>query len=467
MSLYAEPRPAVKAVRGFNYPHFRPGSSTGRGAHCRALFVAAGLLVSAGLLSGCQTLKSLGLPWPTMDEPPAAAQPPGALEGGPATRDEALPATRDEALLATRNKTVVAWVQRGLTKLGYAPGRADGIPGRKTRRAISAYQSKAGLVPNGQVSIALADQIEKAVRKRQRRAERARKRRQTAKKAGGHKAAPPVYEVGTTFVYSNGRVETVAGLKGDMVRWVRGDGTKFTAHRNFLLPWFYWQTKTETGALKLNRGPKALWPKTAGRELSFAAEATIQDNVGSGIADRTEAWHCRFDGTERLTVTAGRFKTLKMTCVRDESDMLPALERTWYYAPAIGHYVRVVDASPEDGLAAQETDLVAIRPSGEAWPPIARAALSRAVKQALDSGKSGEETPWTSSGVTTRVTIKPTSGFRAVDGKRCRTFLQTWAGSAGKRRYPSAACQDSSGRWRIPGLEESTNETLAISGGTS
>jgi hypothetical protein len=403
------------------------------------LLVATGLLVSAGLLSGCETLGSL---WSTADEPAAS---------------------RDTA---AQDKALVARVQRGLAKLGYAPGRADGVPGRKTRNAVSAYQRKAGLAANGQVSIALAGHVEKAVRRQQRRAERARKRR-TAN-AGGHMAAPPVYEVGTTFVYSDGRVEAVTGLKGDMVRWIRGDGTKFTAHRNFLLPWSSWQSKAETGTSTLNRRAKALWPKKAGRELSFRVEATIQMNAaGSGIARRSEAWHCRFDGAERLTVVAGRFETLKMTCARDESDSLPALERTWYYAPDIGHYVRVVDASPDDGSAARQTDLVAIRPSGEAWPPIARAALSRAVEQALDSGKSGVETPWTSSGVTTRVTIKPTSGFRALDGKRCRTFLQTWAGSAGKRRYPGAACQDPAGRWRIPGLEESTNEALAVSGGTS
>jgi len=69
--------------------------------------------------------------------------------------------------------------------------------------------------------------------------------------------------------------------------------------------------------------------------------------------------------------------------------------------------------------------------------------------------------------VTTRVTIKPTSGFRELRGKRCRSFLQTWAGRNGKHRYPGAACQDASGRWRIPGLEESNTETLAISGGIS
>lgn len=358
---------------------------------------------------------------------------------------------------ASEQKSLVARAQRGLTTLGYQPGPADGIPGRKTGTAVRAYQKKAGLRVDGMVSPDLVEHIEKALSDLPQGAEAVRR----------HGTSPPTYEVGSTFVYSDGRVDTVASLKGDMVRWIRNDGTRFTAHRNFLLPWYYWQSSSESGSVTLEGDPRGLWPRRTGREHSFSTKTMVQNTAGSDdLADWTEAWHCRFDGPEQLTVVAGHFRTVKFTCSRDATDSRPALVRTWYYAPDIGHYARVIDTSPGT-QAKHRADLVAIRPSGETWPPIARAALGRAVEQTLNSAKNGEERPWTSSGVTTRVTIKPTSGFREFDGKRCRSFLQTWASRNGKHRYPGAACQDSSGRWRIPGLEESNNETLAISGGIS
>lgn len=391
-------------------------------------------VLAIGLLSGCETLESLNLPWRSSDTAPGASQTKASME-----------------------KPLVARAQRGLTALGYQPGPADGIPGRKTGTAIRAYQKDASLSVDGIVSPDLVEHIEEAVSKSPQGAEAVRR----------HSASLPAYKIGSTFVYSDGRVDTVAGLKGDRVRWIRNDGTKFTAHRNFLLPWYYWQSKAESGTATLEGEPKALWPRRTGREQVFSVKTMVQRAAGpDDLANWTEAWRCRFDGPEQLTVVAGHFKTAKFTCSRDATNARPALERTWYYAPGIGHYVRVVDTTPGVGEK-RKTDLVAIRPNGENWPPIARAALGRAVEQALNSAQNGEEMPWTSSGVTTRVTIKPTSGIREFEGKRCRSFLQTWAGSSGRHRYPGTACQDPSGRWRIPGLEESNNETLAISGGTS
>lgn len=391
-------------------------------------------LTAVMLLGGCETLESLKLPWQSSETAPET------------------PEAKDST-----EKLLVARAQRGLATLGYQPGPADGIPGRKTAAAIRAYQKKAGLSVDGTVSADLVGHIEQVVSKLPQGTEAVRR----------HNASPPTYKAGSTFVYSDGRVDTVASLKGDMVRWIRNDGTRFTAHRNFLLPWYYWQSEVESGTVTLAGEPKDIWPLRTGRERKFSTQTMVQKTAGSNsLADWAEAWRCRFEGLEQLSVAAGQFRTVKFTCSRDATASGPALERTWYYAPKIGHYVRVIDASPDIGKK-QHTDLVAIRPSGETWPPIARAALGRAVEQALNSAKNGEEVPWTSSGVATRVTIKPTSGFRKSDGKRCRSFLQIWANNSGKHRYPGAACQTPSGRWRIPGLEESDNETFAISGGIS
>jgi surface antigen len=136
----------------------------------------------------------------------------------------------------------------------------------------------------------------------------------------------------------------------------------------------------------------------------------------------------------------------------------------------VRHYVRFDEIS-DTAAVERLVELVAIRPGAQDWPPIARAALDRAVQQALDELPDGEARPWSSSGVETQVTIQPTSRFESADGKPCRTFLLSWSGSGdgaggepgGQRRYPGAACRNALGAWEIPGLEGDPDSNLAIS----
>ena len=247
------------------------------------------------------------------------------------------------------------------------------------------------------------------------------------------------------------------------MRWQRNDGTKFTAHRNFLLPWIYWQSEAVSGKWTVNGQPRSLWPRESGQEVAFSATAVEQRASGAGSLTRSaEDWRCRWAGRKEVTVVAGTFDTVKLVCERAATKWTPARSRVWYYAPSIQHYVRLEDRGTAEN-AGQQVELVTIRPGGRGWPPIARAALSRAVQQALESVSDGQATPWRSSGVETRVTIEPTSRFQSGEGRLCRTFLQTWSDEQGRRSYPGAACRDESGRWRIPGLGDGSDEDLAVS----
>jgi peptidoglycan hydrolase-like protein with peptidoglycan-binding domain len=58
-----------------------------------------------------------------------------------------------------RHDPVVEAVQRELAAAGYYKGAVDGVIGRKTRQAISAYQQAVGLEPDGRPSAELADHI--------------------------------------------------------------------------------------------------------------------------------------------------------------------------------------------------------------------------------------------------------------------------------------------------------------------
>ena len=115
----------------------------------------------------------------------------------------------------------------------------------------------------------------------------------------------------------------------------------------------------------------------------------------------------------------------------------------------------------------RHVELVAIRPSSYGWPPVARAGLSQAMQYALEKGSAGEETVWTSSGVEVRVTIKPVAKYTRGDGKTCRTYVQTWDLTEGKHQYPGAACRSPSGKWQIPGLEESADASEVAKEGLS
>lgn len=50
-------------------------------------------------------------------------------------------------------------VQRHLNQMGYRAGPADGMMGPQTQGAISAYQSRMGMTPNGMLTPDLADRI--------------------------------------------------------------------------------------------------------------------------------------------------------------------------------------------------------------------------------------------------------------------------------------------------------------------
>jgi len=60
---------------------------------------------------------------------------------------------------------IIKEVQSGLTALGYEPGPADGIMGKKTQKAIQAFQQKAGIPVDGKVSPELLKKITEELKK--------------------------------------------------------------------------------------------------------------------------------------------------------------------------------------------------------------------------------------------------------------------------------------------------------------
>ncbi len=358
---------------------------------------------------------------------------------------------------------VVRQIQGLLAGLGYNPGELDGIEGPKTRAAISKFQAENGFLADGKVSRSLVGRLEVSLGDQtvRHKLEQAKTRQVSLARA------LPEYRTGSTYVYSDGRAETVVGVQGEKVHWRSQRGAAFTSYRNFALPWASWASDTGSGRRTLNVPPSALWPLKIGREISFSARTRVTPSTPPREAtETTEAWRCRVDGKQRISVVAGTFNTIKVVCARTLQDSQPRLTRVWYYAPRVGHYVRFNDIYDVMELD-RHVELVAILPSSRDWPPIARAGLGWALQHALEDGRSGQETLWSSTGVATRVTIKPIARFERFDGRTCRTFLQTWWADGGERHYPGTACRDSLGNWQIPGLEDSAGVTNLAAGGVS
>jgi peptidoglycan hydrolase-like protein with peptidoglycan-binding domain len=57
----------------------------------------------------------------------------------------------------------VADVQRALARLGYDPGKADGVLGPRTRRAIEAYQRAHGRTADGRPTLDLLNALRDSV----------------------------------------------------------------------------------------------------------------------------------------------------------------------------------------------------------------------------------------------------------------------------------------------------------------
>lgn len=439
--------------------------------------MAAGVaLMLAGMLAGCELPSSLEelakvFEGETRDDQVSAvaAQPQDDVEAAAAAalRDEA--AEPAEAAVPKPTRETILTAQKLLAGLGYAPGPLDGLDGPKTRGAVRRYQADAGLPADGRVTKTLVEKLSEADHDDTDRDNTDRDdtgRDNTGRAADlelASKKALPVYAPGDTFVYSDGRTETVTEIDGERVHWRSNDGTVLTAYRNFILPAIRRDTNLISERTTVDVGPGALWPLKAGREVSFTANTEVAHKTRSSPRGGSSArWNCLVEAPRTVSVAAGTFDALRVVCRTSTPSAQGPSERVWYYAPRIRHYVRRQQRfeNPGSETPGSETDveLVAVQLEGKSWPPAARAGLGWALQEALETKADGQSIEWSSSGVDAKVTIEPTAALREGalsegDSPYCRTFEQTVRGGDGERIYPGKACRSASGQWLIPGLE--------------
>ena len=417
----------------------------GRRTICSNAFVAAGVAL---LLAGCELPSSFEdltkvFEGETQEDQVEKASVEQPQDDADAAAAQAGSTEQSDAAETGPTREMVLTAQTLLAGLGYDPGPLDGLAGPKTRDAVRKYQADADTPTDGRITEALLERL--------------------ADSDGG-KTGPddgpdlasqalPVYAPGDTFIYSDGRTETVTDIDGDQVRWQSNDGTDVTAYRDFVLPAIRRETNLLNEQTTADAGPGALWPLKAEREVSFFAKTEVTHKASPGPGSEfTSQWHCLVEPPQTLSVAAGTFDALRVACRTATPSSHGPSERVWYYAPRIRHYVRREEKF-ENPASQSHVELVAIQPTGESWPPAARAGLGWALQQALETKTEEQSIEWRSTGVDAEVTIRPTTAMTTGDSPYCRTFEQIVRQAHDQRIYPGKACRSPAGLWLIPGLE--------------
>lgn len=352
----------------------------------------------------------------------------------------------------------VKLLQSMLAARGFDAGPIDGDAGDKTVAAIRAYQAQAGLPVDGRYSLDLVEQMNASSGGSARGTDYAKSGDVVIGYTRGD--IEPIYEVGDSFAYSDGRIDTVLRVGGNRVWWSSSNGESYTTYRNFLLPRVSSQDESGSSESMVDIDVDEAWLSTTRKRVSFRTNVFRTAAGTTGTAEKsTETWSCRRNAGMRIAVTVGIFETIPLVCERSGVSRNDWHRRVWYYAPAVRHYVRLDEVSGDE---TRRVELVAVRPGGRGWPPAARAGLDRAVQDTLENMPTGEEVKWGSTAIGAKFGIRPTSESGREGGGRCRTYVLIRSDADNPRLYPAVACRaKKSESWFVSLLDKERGTVLA------
>ena len=271
----------------------------------------------------------------------------------------------------------------------------------------------------------------------------------------------PAYSQGTTFVYSDGKWETVIDTTGGVVTWKDYRNYTYSGSPDFTYRPSIWQGKT----LSINRqfGPRSdlfikntttLWPLRAGNSASYSEKGT-RVSKGGAQSNYQTVWACSVPGTERVSVMAGDFDTYEIVCKRYSVSRKKKTRfrlrevKTWNYAPEVGHFV-LVTTEYYTGKKPRRKELLAVLPPLNSISAGTRRQIKRNFQQALESNKSGQTARWSSAELRASVETMPTRTFKTPDGNYSRRYIQKLTLPDGQRTYYGMAVRNAGGVWEIP-----------------
>ena len=269
----------------------------------------------------------------------------------------------------------------------------------------------------------------------------------------------PSYRKGTTFVYSDGSWETVMEATAQEVTWrnhrrdISIGSADFTHRRR------QWENNARRGTREF--GPRddliiqstaSLWPLRVGNAADYSETGRWGDKEDGSETSYRAGWSCAVDGVERVAVMAGEFDTWKIVCkryhiFRNKSNLREV--KTWYYAPAVGHYV-LTTSSYSYQKKPRRLELIAVLPSLDNLPANARREIIHSFQKALEFTKSGESVRWSGSATGVSVETIPAGTYRTPDGSFSRRYVQKLILPDGQRTYYGMAIRNAEGVWSVP-----------------
>ncbi len=272
----------------------------------------------------------------------------------------------------------------------------------------------------------------------------------------GPKLAPaelPQYAAGESFIFSDGRRETVLDIKGEAVTWRDQYGNRITRYKNFLIPPLTWESRTRKSTAVTDASPQWLWPLTVGRDGAFDfRQAIVRKNGGSGetASPRRElarSWRCSVDQTEKIQVIAGTFDAYRVSCFRfrlgtDEWRQT----RTYYYAPKVGHYILREDHYA--GRPSRRTELVSYGFNSTVLPDADQKILNGTLQDVLNRNPDGVGTVWKSPNRDLAVTLTPVRSYTDDVGVACREYTSAYHFGGRVRTNFRNVCRGRAGIWQ-------------------
>jgi hypothetical protein len=260
-------------------------------------------------------------------------------------------------------------------------------------------------------------------------------------------AAPlPMFSPGDSYSFDDGTVDTVVATANNEVRWHNATGARFVTSRDVLLPPLSWSDATQSGRRSYAAGAP-LFPLQPGGGVTAAATITLRPSNGGRGASGQENWQCQVGDAQRIRVAVGWFDTVRVDCAVTQMPSGQYEQRSFFYAPSIGYYVRRVDRI---GDGPPRTVQLTAWTDGN--PPLPDSALQQrvsAIQSALESQASGTAVHWQDPATEITGSVAPTQTVRGGDGGLCRDFEEHL--SAFGRRYAltGEACRETVGDWQV------------------
>ena len=231
----------------------------------------------------------------------------------------------------------------------------------------------------------------------------------------------------------------------------------YVTARDVLLPRLAWTEGGTTGERRFPLGPVELFPLEAGKGIKFTAVRTVRGSEERQPVSVQEDWRCNVAGATNVTTRAGGFDTWRVECTMRETPPLPGNEvvrRAFYYAPAIGYYVRVEEqVGNQTPRVAQLTSFTSSDP---VLPDSALRRRSSELQRALESELSGTKATWSDVRSGTIGNLELLDTRHSARYGWCRDFSEQIRYAGRVYRLHGLGCRDPAKIWQLVMLAPGT-----------